>query len=153
MSIVALLLGWQQWERAAGAAAGRVLPLCPPAVASLPGSLIPPSAAAVSPASQAPGTGTVSGGGVSISTFFKIQFNLIHMNLLLKQYMVTMYHLTNQFIIIPGKKSQNKMFFFYTRRTVEAMLCVTMQGSNFTFLEHFFRCLGITKRRKCMRNM
>lgn len=34
------------------------------------------------------------------------------MNLLLKQYMVTMYHLTNEFITILGKKSQDKMFFF-----------------------------------------
>lgn len=74
------------------------------------------------------------------------------MNLLLKQYMVTMYHLTNEFITILGKKSQNKMFFFYTQRTVEVML-YTMQGSNFTFLELFFRCLGIAKYRKHVRNM
>jgi len=73
-------------------AAGRVLPLRPE---QWPSSPILPMAVATSPASQATGSGRVSGGGVSTSTFLKVQFNLIHMKLLLKQYVVTMYHLTN----------------------------------------------------------
>lgn len=69
-------------SRAAAAAGG---PAPPPPVSPSSGQPRSPLAAAVSPASRAPGTGGASGRRVSVSTFLKIQLNLIHTNLSLER--------------------------------------------------------------------
>lgn len=136
------VLGWQQRERAASAAAGRVLPLHPPAVTILPSSPVPPAQL------HRPLALVVSGHVVCISTFLKIQFNLIHMHLLLKQYMVTLYHLIYNH---PWKKKPEQdgfFFFFFTHGELVRLCCALQCKASTSSSYNFFSVHEYSKTQK-----